>query len=94
MSQLKEICRQLQEQLGQKEVNLLQKGYFRAAVVVPLLEMHGEPAVLFQVRSSQMAWQPGDICFPGGRVQLDETPCQAARREMAEELGIDEDSSG
>ena len=91
VSQLKDIRRQLQKELGQREVNLLQKGYFRAAVVVPLLEMHGEPTVLFQVRSSQMSWQPGDICFPGGRVQMDETPCQAARREMAEELGVDED---
>ncbi|WP_051296481.1 NUDIX hydrolase [Anaeroarcus burkinensis] len=91
MNKLEYIREQLQEGLRQREVKLLQKGYFRAAVVVPILEIHGELAVLFQVRSSQMAWQPGDICFPGGRVQLDETPCQAARREMAEELGIDED---
>ena len=91
MNQLKDIRVQLQEELSQREVNLLQKGYFRAAVVVPLLEIHGEPAVLFQVRSNQHTWQPGDICFPGGRVQMGETPSQAARREMAEELGVDED---
>lgn len=91
MKRLKDICVQLQEELSQREVNLLQKGYFRAAVVVPLLEIHGEPAVLFQVRSNQHTWQPGDICFPGGRVQMGETPSQAARREMAEELGVDED---
>jgi coenzyme A diphosphatase NUDT7 len=35
-----------------------------AAVLLPLVEVQGEPAFLFEKRSSRLSWQPGDICFP------------------------------
>lgn len=63
--------------------------FFQAAVLVPLLEVRGEYHVLFEVRSSQLAWQPGEICFPGGKVEAgDGDPETAALREMREELGV------
>jgi 8-oxo-dGTP pyrophosphatase MutT (NUDIX family) len=38
-----------------------------------------------------MRTQPGDICFPGGRIeQQDKSPLHTAIRETSEELGIDE----
>ncbi|MGB3262053.1 NUDIX hydrolase [Paenisporosarcina sp.] len=62
----------------------------RAAVLIPLVQVDGEWHVLFEVRSLTMRKQPGDISFPGGRIDLtDASPMDAAVRETHEELGID-----
>jgi len=60
------------------------------AILVPLIEKEGELHVLFEVRSADLRRQPGEICFPGGRVEKDD-PDEAytAIRETTEELGID-----
>jgi len=63
--------------------------YLQAAVTVPLVENAGQSAVLFEVRSGKLNWQPGEICFPGGRIEPnDDSPLQAAVRETMEELGV------
>lgn len=38
-----------------------------ASVLILLLPGPEGPEVLFEVRSKRLDWQPGDICFPGGR---------------------------
>lgn len=64
--------------------------YLNAAVIVPLVKVDGQLSVLFEVRSNGLAWQPGEICFPGGRIEPDDdSPLAAAMRETVEELGID-----
>lgn len=61
----------------------------KAAVLLPIVNIEGKLALLFQVRSKKLRWQPGDICFPGGRMDdSDLTPEQTAKRETCEELGI------
>jgi coenzyme A diphosphatase NUDT7 len=66
------------------------EGYFNAAVLVPLIWDKGELRILFQIRATQLSWQPGEICFPGGRIEtIDESPISAAVRETSEELGIE-----
>lgn len=62
---------------------------FRSAVLIPLIEIDGEWHILFEVRSFHLRKQPGDVSFPGGRVDANESPLQAAIRETEEELGID-----
>lgn len=62
--------------------------YFHASVLVPLIKIDGGISILFEVRSNKLAWQPGEICFPGGRIEDDETPLEAAVRETSEELQI------
>ncbi|WP_203248920.1 NUDIX hydrolase [Sporosarcina beigongshangi] len=63
---------------------------FRSAVIIPLVQVDGEWHVLFEVRSFTMRRQPGDISFPGGRIDVaDPTPLAAALRETHEELGVD-----
>lgn len=59
------------------------------AVLVPVVLVDGEEHALFEVRSSSLHWQPGDICFPGGAIEAgDASPLAAALRETREELGI------
>lgn len=63
--------------------------FSKYAVMVPLIQKEDGIHVLFEVRSLQLRRQPGEICFPGGRIDpqdLDEK--SAAIRETTEELGI------
>lgn len=63
-----------------------QKAPRSAAVLVPLMT-GGELSVLFEVRSAAV-YQPGEVCFPGGGMELGESPRDCALRETQEELGI------
>ena len=67
--------------------------YLSSAVLVPLVRREGRLGVLFEVRSTALTWQPGDICFPGGRIELDDAgPEAAAVRETREELSLPDDA--
>lgn len=60
------------------------------AVLVPLIETKEGVALLFEVRSKTLRRQPGEISFPGGKIEPgDPSPAFAAIRETAEELGIE-----
>lgn len=60
----------------------------RASIIIPLVEINNEVNILFEVRAKKLKSQPGDICFPGGKIDDNETPKEAAQREMCEELGV------
>ncbi len=60
----------------------------KAAVCIPLIRTENGYDLLFEVRSSFIESQPGDICFPGGMAEPDEDTQAAALREIAEELLI------
>lgn len=60
----------------------------RYAVLVPLVEREGKLHLLYEVRAWSMKRQPGEVCFPGGRMELGEDPVTCALRETQEELGI------
>ena len=60
----------------------------RSAIIIPLVEVNNEVCMLFEVRAKKLNSQPGDICFPGGKIDNNETPKEAALREMFEELGV------
>lgn len=65
--------------------------YRKSAVLIPLINVEEEIHLLFEVRSMELRRQPGDICFPGGRIdQTDLSPKHGAIRETSEELGIDQ----
>ena len=63
----------------------------RYAVLVPLVEQAGQLHLLYEVRAATLRRQPGEVCFPGGRIEGAETPEQCALRETREELGISPD---
>lgn len=65
--------------------------FSKYAVLVPLVEIESAPHILFEVRAPGMRRQPGEICFPGGRVEeTDRNEQHTAIRETSEELGIEE----
>lgn len=63
---------------------------WETAVLLPLVRSaDGSWNILFEERSSRLSWQPGDICFPGGRREAtDATLAATALRETCEELGL------
>jgi ADP-ribose pyrophosphatase len=62
------------------------------AVLVPLVEKDGELHILYEVRAETLKKQPGEICFPGGRIEYGETAEECAVRETCEELNISPDN--
>jgi 8-oxo-dGTP pyrophosphatase MutT (NUDIX family) len=62
-----------------------------SAVLIPILEEADTLQILLEVRSFRLRSQPGEICFPGGRIERGETPLEAALRETREELLVGED---
>lgn len=65
---------------------------WESAVLLPLVKGATGWEILFEVRSANIHWQPGDICFPGGhREDTDPTLLATALKETGEELGIHAD---
>ena len=79
----------IKEKLNSKEsyINGWEK-MKRASIIIPLIDINEEVYVLFQVRAKKLKSQPGDVCFPGGKIDKFETPKEAALREIDEELGL------
>lgn len=66
------------------------RNFSKYAVMVPLIQKEDGIHVLFEVRSLQLRRQPGEICFPGGRIDLEDADEKAAAiRETNEELGVE-----
>lgn len=60
------------------------------AVLVPLVETPDGHSLLFEKRAGSLRRQPGEICFPGGKLEPGEEPQLCAVRETREELCIDD----
>lgn len=60
----------------------------RACVLIPLIRTRDGWSILFTRRSEHLAAHSGQIAFPGGAVEGEETLEQAAIREAQEEVGI------
>ncbi len=64
----------------------------KSAVLVPLYrDQNGRARVILTKRPEHMRTHPGDVVFPGGRLEAGETPEQTAKREACEEIGLPED---
>jgi 8-oxo-dGTP pyrophosphatase MutT (NUDIX family) len=58
------------------------------AITIPLIKVDGHYHVLYEVRSETLRRQPNEICFPGGKVEFNESISEAAIRETMEELNL------
>ncbi len=60
-----------------------------ASVLFPIVLRQGEPSVLLTQRTAHLKDHPGQISFPGGRVEPeDDSPAATALREAQEEIGL------
>ena len=59
-----------------------------AAVLAAVTERDDTPGILLLHRPSNMRSHPGQIAFPGGKIDPGESAVEAALREAHEELGI------
>lgn len=81
---------QVLQQWQNREPSIMGEGNFRKyGILLPFIYISGEPHIVFEVRSEHLRSQPGDVCFPGGSIDLADTDAQcSALRETEEELGI------
>ncbi|MGI6412783.1 MAG: NUDIX hydrolase [Syntrophomonadaceae bacterium] len=73
-----------------RRAEILSSSYtVKSAVLLPLVNIDSKSSVLFEKRSANIKRQPGEICFPGGKIDpTDKNPAQAAIRETCEELSL------
>ena len=80
------------DELGDYDLNrTLSRAHRRrpAAVLVPLVERPDGHTVLLTRRTDHLHDHPGQVSFPGGRLDDDDAgPIDAALRETAEEIGL------
>ncbi len=65
----------------------------RSAVLVALFEEVGETRVILTRRALHLRHHRGEVAFPGGRTDGDESPSDTALREAHEEVGIAPESA-
>jgi 8-oxo-dGTP pyrophosphatase MutT (NUDIX family) len=65
--------------------------YKKYAVLVPIVEAPDGRSLIFEKRAGNLRRQPGEICFPGGKLEPGEKPESCAVRETSEELRVGTD---
>ncbi|KAM8860686.1 peroxisomal coenzyme A diphosphatase NUDT7 [Synchiropus picturatus] len=64
----------------------------KASVLIPLVVKDGALHALMTLRSMQMRTSAGEVCFPGGKMELgDRDEVHTALREAEEEIGLPPD---
>ncbi|NNC58767.1 MAG: CoA pyrophosphatase [Erythrobacter sp.] len=58
-----------------------------AAVLIPVTD-RPQPGVILTQRPDALRSHPGQVAFPGGKIDVGETPVEAALREAEEELAM------
>jgi 8-oxo-dGTP pyrophosphatase MutT (NUDIX family) len=61
----------------------------RAAALILIYPVDGEPAIALTVRAGTLARHGGQVSLPGGVVDAGETVAEAAVREAQEEIGVE-----
>ena len=78
------------ERIAWSNPKIIDKKIMRsAAVLVPLIDYPDEMRVLLTVRASSLSVHPGQVAFPGGKMEaFDASPEETALRETREEVGL------
>ncbi len=87
---MKNLLTKLTRSLGAFHPELINYTEFKhSAIFLPLIDIEGQCSIIFEKRTDNIP-QAGEICFPGGRVEANESlnPLITALRETSEELGI------
>jgi len=77
------------EDFAKREPELIgERPFLQYAVLAPLVETPKGISLLFEKRTHKLNSQPGEICFPGGKLEPNESLQACAVRETTEELQI------
>ena len=89
----KDIINDIKKLFFNRKVDLQYEfDHIEAAILLPIVDTQEGTSILFEVRSPELNWQPGEICFPGGKIEeTDKSPMHAAIRETCEELQLSQD---
>jgi 8-oxo-dGTP pyrophosphatase MutT (NUDIX family) len=89
----KDFIDQIQSLLSSRQRRVIEHPPFsHAAVLVPFFQKEGDCHLLFTKRSEQVKYHKGEISFPGGVVDEEDTELvNTALREAFEEIGLKED---
>lgn len=80
---------QNKERFSNRQAGIIGQEQFRQyAVLIPLIDTPDGSFLLFEKRSNKLRRQPGEICFPGGKLEPNESLQECALRETFEELQI------
>jgi 8-oxo-dGTP pyrophosphatase MutT (NUDIX family) len=71
-----------------QELTQPSKSSKQSAVLLLLWERNERLQIVFTLRSAQLLSHSGQISFPGGRTEINETPEETALRETCEEIGV------
>lgn len=85
------MIQEIKKRLKQEEKHILgHQNMLKYAIMIPLIEQNpSTTSILFEKRAESLRRQPGEISFPGGKVEkTDPSSMTAAIRETSEELGI------
>jgi 8-oxo-dGTP pyrophosphatase MutT (NUDIX family) len=89
----KDFVNQIREILSSRKRKVIEHPPFsHAAVLVPLFQKDKDCHLLFTKRSDQVKYHKGEISFPGGVVDEEDSQLEkTALREAFEEIGLKED---
>jgi 8-oxo-dGTP pyrophosphatase MutT (NUDIX family) len=86
---LLEIVREVLNSRSPKRIPDEQSSYIHAAVLFPIFSANGEYKVLFTQRTHKVESHKGQISFPGGGVETEDSSLEeTALREAHEEIGL------
>jgi coenzyme A diphosphatase NUDT7 len=75
------------EKLSLRQPKIIGEEQFRKyAVMAPLINTPNGICLLFEKRTNKLRHHPGEICFPGGKIEPGESLQECAVRETMEEL--------
>jgi len=60
----------------------------KSSILIPLIMKDNTWHLMYEVRSFNLGSQPGEICFPGGKMEPGESSLDTAIRETCEELNL------
>ena len=84
-----DIVQDMKTDKNKLNVNLNNINYKIAAVLFPLIEKNNQLNVILTTRSKDLPSHPGQVCFPGGKLdKIDKNLIECAKREAFEEVGI------
>lgn len=82
------------QKLKNKQPHVLGSKTFQTySILLPLIKVNNDDIhIIFEKRAHHLRRQPGEICFPGGRIEKDDINSEAAAiREASEELRIQQE---